>query len=58
MESHGLEGEIQVTTSTYQRIKHSFMLKPRGTIYVKGKGEMETYFLIGRRERKQVSPFA
>jgi adenylate cyclase len=52
MESHGLEGKIQVTASTYQRLKHSFILKRRGTIYVKGKGEMETYFLVGRRERK------
>jgi len=56
MESHGIEGEIQVTASTYKRLKHSFMLKRRGTIDVKGKGEMETYFLIGRKKSKQLAP--
>ncbi|MBD1910806.1 MULTISPECIES: adenylate/guanylate cyclase domain-containing protein [unclassified Leptolyngbya] len=56
MESHGLEGEIQVTVSTYQRLKHHFMFKRRGTIHVKGKGEMETYFLIGHKKSKQLPP--
>ncbi|MDX2097478.1 MAG: adenylate/guanylate cyclase domain-containing protein [Leptolyngbyaceae cyanobacterium bins.59] len=47
MEATGEAGKIQVTASTYERIKHRFQLKPRGKIYIKGKGEMVTYWLVG-----------
>jgi class 3 adenylate cyclase len=49
MESHGLVDQIQVSDSTYQRIRHAFELETRGRIAVKGKGELETYLLQGRR---------
>jgi adenylate cyclase len=45
MESHGLSGTIQVTEATYHRIKHAFILHPRGPIEIKGKGTMTTYLL-------------
>ena len=47
MESHGLPGCIQVTSATYQRLQEKYLLESRGTIEVKGKGEMKTYFLTG-----------
>jgi len=48
MESHGLPGYIQVTTQTYELLKHKYAFDLRGSIEVKGKGEMTTYFLTGR----------
>lgn len=49
MESHGLSGKIQVTVDTYKRLCDEFILEPRGEIFVKGKGKMTTYLLIGRK---------
>ncbi|OQW93279.1 MAG: hypothetical protein BWK79_11980 [Beggiatoa sp. IS2] len=49
MESHGVPGKIQVTETTYERIKDKFILEHRGPIEVKGKGQMITYFLTGRK---------
>jgi class 3 adenylate cyclase len=50
MESHALPGTIQVTERTYERLREGYELVPRGTIEVKGKGQMTTYLLLGRRE--------
>jgi guanylate cyclase len=47
MESHGVPGEIQITRATYELVKDEFVCKLRGTIDVKGKGPMETWFLLG-----------
>ncbi len=49
MESHGTPGEIQITRATYELVKDEFICRPRGTIPVKGKGEMETWYLVGSR---------
>ncbi|OAB55184.1 hypothetical protein AY599_08345 [Leptolyngbya valderiana BDU 20041] len=49
MESHGVAGQIQVSADTYDRIRSMFVLAERGTIHVKGKGDMKTYFLLGRK---------
>jgi len=53
MESHGVSGRIQLTESTKRRLNGMFSLEDRGTIDVKGKGEMRTWFLNGR----STSPF-
>lgn len=45
MESHGVSGKIQLTSITYDLIKDAFICSLRGTIPIKGKGEMETWFL-------------
>jgi len=50
MESHGTPGEIQVTRNTYELLKGEFALERRGTVAVKGKGDMETWYLVGRRD--------
>lgn len=47
MESHGEEDKIQVTENVYSILKDKFTFEPKRTIQVKGKGEMNTYFLIG-----------
>jgi guanylate cyclase len=49
MESHGKEGSIQITRATYELIKDSFVCEPHGTLAVKGKGEMEVWFVTGKR---------
>jgi len=47
MESEGVPGKIQVSPTTYELIRHAYDCEPRGTIVVKGKGNMETYILTG-----------
>ena len=49
MESHGTPGEIQITRATYELLKDEFVCRRRGTIPVKGKGQMETWYLVGSR---------
>ena len=49
MESHGDIGRIHLSESTYQRIKGHYKVEPRGRIDVKGRGPMNTYFLLGRK---------
>jgi adenylate cyclase len=48
MESNGVPGCIQVTDRTYRRLRDGYRLERRGPIEVKGKGEMVTWFLVGR----------
>jgi class 3 adenylate cyclase len=48
MESHGLPGRIHVSRAVYERLKGAFSFEERGAITVKGKGELETWFLLGR----------
>jgi class 3 adenylate cyclase len=49
MESQGVPGRIQVTATTYEYLKDKYLLEERGTTLVKGKGEMTTYWLLGRK---------
>ncbi len=49
MESQGQPGCIQITPATEQRLQGKYQMQPRGPIEVKGKGEMTTYLLLGRR---------
>ena len=49
MESHGTPGRIQITEATHELLKDDFECEPRGSIAVKGKGEMDTWYLIGPR---------
>jgi len=47
MESHGNPGCIQVTSAIYDILQDKYVFESRGAIEVKGKGEMNTYFLTG-----------
>ncbi len=49
MQSHGVPGKIQITRDTYELLKDQFLCEPRGKLDVKGKGEMETWFLVGEK---------
>jgi adenylate cyclase len=49
MESTGVPGRIQVSGEAYERLKGDFSFESRGLIDIKGKGEMQTWFLIGRK---------
>lgn len=48
MESTGIPGEVQVTATVQERLKHDFDFEPRGAVPVKGKGQMETFLLRPR----------
>jgi class 3 adenylate cyclase len=48
MESHGIPGTIQLSAASHRSLVGKYKLTSRGVIDVKGKGEMETWFLDGR----------
>jgi guanylate cyclase len=47
MQSQGTPGCIQVTEATYELLREEFVCEPRGTVAVKGKGEMATWYVLG-----------
>ncbi|HEY9848098.1 MAG TPA: adenylate/guanylate cyclase domain-containing protein [Leptolyngbyaceae cyanobacterium] len=49
MESHGEAGYIQVSETVYERLKKNYRFQERGSISIKGKGLMTTYWLIDRK---------
>jgi guanylate cyclase len=55
MESSGEQGRIQIGESTYELIKERFICEPRGTVNIKGKGELATWWLIGERDSEDRS---
>lgn len=55
MESSGVVGRIQVTANTYQRLKDKYLFERRGITFVKGKGEMITYWLIGSKDEQSIN---
>ncbi len=50
MESHGIADRIQVTETTRALIESEFCVEPRGAIPVKGKGDMQVWFVTGRKQ--------
>jgi class 3 adenylate cyclase len=48
MESNGLVDAIQVTESTYQKLRERYQFEQREPMHIKGKGQMVTYLLKGR----------
>ena len=45
MESSGEPGKVNISGSTYQRIKNHFKCTYRGKVQAKGKGEIDMYFV-------------
>jgi class 3 adenylate cyclase len=60
MESHGVPNSIQVSDATFALTRAHFDYESRGTIAIKGKGDMTTYLLLRRKppesERKAELP--
>jgi adenylate cyclase len=52
MESHGTPGRVQITRATYELVADAFECEPRGTIAIKGKGEVEAWYLVARRAER------
>ena len=49
MESQGTPDRVQITRETYELVESEFACEYRGTLPVKGKGDMETWYLVNRR---------
>lgn len=50
MEQYGLPNAIQISASTYHLLKGKFLVRSRGIIAIKGKGDIETFILTGLAE--------
>jgi class 3 adenylate cyclase len=48
MESHGVAGGIQVTETTYGRLREKYRFEERGPIPIKGAVRMPVYLLLDR----------
>ena len=48
MADTGVEGQIQVTETTYRQLREDYVFRSRGSFYLEDVGEMTTYFLTGR----------
>jgi class 3 adenylate cyclase/CheY-like chemotaxis protein len=46
MEAYSLPGRIQVSATTQLALQGRFTFEPRGSMQIKGKGMMETFFLV------------
>ncbi|HEY9528166.1 MAG TPA: adenylate/guanylate cyclase domain-containing protein [Anaerolineales bacterium] len=55
MQSHGEVGKIQITRDTYELVKDEFECEYIGEIAVKGKGNMEAWHLIAKKEERSLS---
>jgi guanylate cyclase len=53
MESQGEAGRIQITRAARELLEHDFLCTPRGKVAIKGRGEMDTWFLVGRKNGHQ-----
>ena len=49
MESTSEPDMIQVSQQVYERLNAGYDLESRGTVRMKGKGDLTTYALIGKR---------
>jgi urea transport system substrate-binding protein len=50
MESHGVAGQIQVTSRAYERLQSRYEFTAREPLTIKGKGNLVPYLLEGRRD--------
>jgi class 3 adenylate cyclase len=56
MESHGTPGKIQVSEAVYERLKDRYSFESRGSVSIRSKGEMRTYWLIGKLQGELKMP--
>lgn len=55
MQSHGTSGKIQITREMYELVKDDFECEYIGRIDVKGKGKMEAWHLISKKEERSLA---
>ena len=48
MQTQGTPGRIQITGATRELLDDEFVCEPRGSVPIKGRGDMETWYLVGR----------
>jgi len=51
MESSGAPGHVHVSADTRLMLGEAYLFEPRGSLDIKGKGVMDTYFLLGSRTK-------
>ncbi len=49
MQSHGVPGKIHISQTTYELLKDDFICESRGKVEIKGKGVMDTWFVVGAK---------
>jgi class 3 adenylate cyclase/HAMP domain-containing protein len=49
MESHGERARVQVSAAMAEALDARFEVEERGLVKIKGRGEMKTFWLVGRR---------
>lgn len=54
MESSGLAGEINISRTTYDRVRQNFVCEARGQVLAKGKGALEMFFVRRRVESRSI----
>ena len=57
MESNGVPGKVNISRATYDLTKDFFEFEPRGKIQVKGKGELEMFFVKGIKPELSLNKF-
>src|SRR5258706_730131 len=55
MESHGRGGCVQITQATRELIKDDFVCESRGSLIIKGKGEMEIWHVIKAKPEAELA---
>ncbi len=50
LEAHGVPGKIHVSPVVWEAVRDRYICEPRGAVAIKGKGQIETYFVEGRIE--------
>ncbi len=56
MESHGIPDSIQVTEEVYEALEGRYTFTSRGSVEIRGKGEIVTYLLEGRNDFGENEP--
>lgn len=56
MESHGVVGQIQISRETYELVKDDFKLEYGGRKPVKGKGDMEVWYVLAHAHKTSTLP--
>jgi len=58
METMGAAGRIHVSPETFELLREGFDLQSRGEVEIKGKGKMQTWFLLHRKTPVSTDPLA